>query len=320
MDGKRNERGDAWLGYALQEGIKHGLTDAREILAHATPEVLVAQLPPQLTTQLIAGSLKTGKLTPDSVLEVAPPYTLAKNLEPAILWSCLSDAAEAANLVSVGGTASAAGRRWMGSILQHGIDQQLITPEDVVRHVPPVEWVKDAPPNVLTDMLAAGLSQGVFNAKLALVHLTPEVAAENCSPPLLWSCIAEAVSKAFNLHDAGTQASQTLQKATAQLDKQDKSNKERAAADKERAERERAERERAERERADRELRSDRHKIESKTKLEPVVVKGAAVTKPLPDDAESWENVVMPVSDDEVVEETSPGPPEPPRAAARPRS
>jgi hypothetical protein len=310
MDGKRNERGDAWLGYALQEGIKHGLTDAREILAHATPEVLVAQLPPQLTTQLIAGSLKTGKLTPESVLEVAPPYTLAKNLEPAILWSCLTDAAEAANLVSVGGTASAAGRRWMGSILQHGIEQQIITPEDVVRHVPPVEWVKDAPPNVLSDMLAAGLSQGLFNAKLALVHLTPEVAAESCSPPLLWSCIAEAVSKAFNLHDAGTQASQTLQKATAHLDKQDKSLKDRVAADKERVERERAERE----------LRSDRHKIDSKPKLEPVVVKGAAVTKPLPDDAESWENVVMPVSDDEVVEETSPGPPEPPRAAARPRS
>ena len=27
MDGN-GERGTAWLGYALQEGIKHGLTDA----------------------------------------------------------------------------------------------------------------------------------------------------------------------------------------------------------------------------------------------------------------------------------------------------
>ena len=49
------ERGTGWLGYALQEGIKHGLTDAREMLAHATPEVLVAQLPRELTSQLIAG-------------------------------------------------------------------------------------------------------------------------------------------------------------------------------------------------------------------------------------------------------------------------
>jgi hypothetical protein len=310
MDSDTNERGEAWLGYALQEGIKHGLTDAREILAHATPEVLVAQLPPQLTTQLIAGSLKTGKLTPESVLEVAPPYTLAKHLEPAVLWECLTDAAEAANLVSVGGSASAAGRRWMGSILQHGIEQQIITPEDVVRHVPPVEWVKDAPPNVLSDMLSAGLAQGVFSAKLALVHLTPEVAAENCSPPLLWSCIAEAVAKAFGLHDTVAQSAETLQIPTGKLeklldrpemrlDKKDNKPLDKGPLD----------------------HRSERHKIsDSKPKIEPVLVKGATVTKSMPDDAESWENVVMPVSEDEVVEETTPGPPEPPRAAARPRT
>jgi hypothetical protein len=287
MDGEKNEHGIAWLGYALQEGIKHGLTDAREILAHATPEVLVAQLPPNLTTQLIAGSLKTGKLTPESVLEVAPPYTLAENLEPAILWSCLVDAAEAANLVSVGGTAAAAGRRWMGDILQHGIEQKIITPEDVVRHVPPVEWVKDAPAIVLSEMLASGLAQGAFNATLALKFLTPEVAAENLSPPLVWACIAEAVGKAFRLGDARDQASSTLQKASAHMDKKDKKEKKSAA---------------------------------SEAKIEPVVVKGAQVTKPMAEDAESWENVVMPVGEDEVVEETSPGPPEPPRAAARPNA
>lgn len=169
-----------------------------------------------------------------------------------------------------------------------------------MRHVPPSEWVKDAPPLVLSDMLAAGLAQGAFNAKIALNFLTPEVAAENCSPHLLWSCIAEAVAKAFHLGDAGTQASATLQKASATLDKKEKADKERA--DKERADKE-------------------RNKA-SKAKIEAVVVKGAEIVKPMAEDAESWENVVMPVGDDEVVEETSPGsptpqPPEPPRAAAR---
>jgi len=52
----------------------------REMLAHATPEVLVAQLPRELTSQLIAGALKTGRLTPESVLEVAPPAVLAEHL------------------------------------------------------------------------------------------------------------------------------------------------------------------------------------------------------------------------------------------------
>src|SRR3954471_16801157 len=130
MDGDSGERGTAWLGYALQEGIKHGLTDAREMLAHATPEVLVAQLPRELTTQLIAGALKSGRLTPESVLEVAPLQALAEHLEASVLWSCLRDAAKAANLVSAGGTASAVGKRWMGDILGRAISDKLLTPDD----------------------------------------------------------------------------------------------------------------------------------------------------------------------------------------------
>ena len=217
MTGDTSERGTAWLGYALQEGIKHGLTDAREMLAHATPEVLVAQLPRDLTTQLIAGALKSGRLTPESVLEVAPPMALAEHLEANVLWGCLSDAAEAANLTTVGGTASAAGKRWMGDILGRGITDELLSADDVVRHVPPAEWVKDAPPSVLAAMLAAGLSKGAFDAKHALTFLTPEVLAEHLSPPLIWKCIAEAVQRAFHLGDAHSHASETLEKAAASM-------------------------------------------------------------------------------------------------------
>jgi hypothetical protein len=217
MNGDTGERGTAWLGYALAEGIKGGLTDAREMLAHATPEVLVAQLPRELTTQLISGALKTGRLTPESVLEVAPPLALAEHLEASVLWSCLSDAAEAANLTTQGGSASAAGKRWMGDILGRAIADGLIAPDDVVRHVPPAEWVKDAPPQVLAEMLAHGLGKGSFDAKLALEHLTPEVLAEHLSPPLIWKCIAEAVAKNFNIGDAHSHASETLAHAAASM-------------------------------------------------------------------------------------------------------
>jgi hypothetical protein len=211
------ERGTAWLGYALQEGIKHGLTDAREMLAHATPEVLVAQLPRELTSQLIAGALKTGRLTPESVLEVAPPSVVAEPPESTVVWCCLRDAAEAANLTTVGGTASAAGRRWMGDILGRAIADGLTSAEDVVKHVPPPEWVKDAPPHVISAMLAHGLAKGVFDPKLALEYLTPEVMAENLSPPLVWKCIVDAAQKTFGLGDAASQAADTLEKAAASM-------------------------------------------------------------------------------------------------------
>ncbi len=211
------ERGTGWLGYALQEGIKHGLTDAREMLAHATPEVLVAQLPRDLTTQLISGALKTGRLTPESVLEVAPPAVLAEHLESSVVWSCLRDAAEAANLTTVGGTASAAGKRWMGDILGRAISDGLTSADEVVKHVPPHEWVKDAPPHVVSEMLAHGLAKGAFDPKLALEHLTPEIMAEHISPPLVWACIVDAAQKTFGLGDARAQASDTLEKAAASM-------------------------------------------------------------------------------------------------------
>lgn len=194
-----DERGTGWLGFALQEAFKQGLTDARELLGHATPEVLVAQLPRELTSQLLAGALKTGRLTPESLLEVAPPGALAEHLEPSVLWSCLSNAAETAHLTRSGGTASAAGRRWMGALLGRALKEGLITADEVVRQVPPHEWVKDAPPQVVASLMAAGLQRGTFDAKLVLTLLTPELMAEHLSAPLLWSCIATTARRTFQL-------------------------------------------------------------------------------------------------------------------------
>jgi hypothetical protein len=270
-----SERGTAWLGYALQEGIKHGLTDAREMLAHATPEVLVAQLPRELTSQLIAGALKTGRLTPESVLEVAPPSQLAEHLEASVLWNCLRDAAEAANLTTPGGSASSAGRRWMGDILGRAIADGLTTADDDVRHVPPHEWVKDAPPQVIAEMLASGLSKGTFDPKLALDHLTPEIMAEHLSPPLVWKCIADMVTKTFLIGDG--EQSDTLEKAAASM----------SAA-----------------------------KLEAMVVRQSPLASSPIVTKPMTD-SDSWEP--NQISDEEVLEETSPGdlPPSPPVASKK---
>ena len=81
----------------------------------------------------------------------------------------------------------------------------------------PPEWVKDAPPHVLSAMLAHGLAKGVFDPKLALEYLTPDVMAENLSPPLVWKCIVDAAQKTFGLGDAASQAAETLEKAAASM-------------------------------------------------------------------------------------------------------
>jgi len=105
----------------------------------------------------------------------------------------------------------------MGDILGRAIADGLTSAEDVVKHVPPPEWVKDAPPHVISAMLAHGLAKGSFDPKLALEYLTPEIMAENLSPPLVWKCIVDAAQKTFNLGDAASQAADTLEKAAASM-------------------------------------------------------------------------------------------------------
>jgi hypothetical protein len=313
MDKQETERDWAWLGFALQEGFKHGLTDAREMLAHATPEILVAQLPRDLTTLLIAGALKTGKLTPESVLEIAPPPVLAEHLEPNVLWGCLSDAAEAANLTVKGGSASASGKRWMGAILARAISDGLTSADDVVKHVPPAEWVRDAPPDVVSAMIAAGLARGSFDAKLALEHLTPELMAEHLSPPLVWACIADAAAKTFNLTPqahgsdkpaSDAKANKSLEQAAATMSASRLDamvvRKSPLAVRKE--------------------AEANKYGIPAPapTPPAPVITSAPPLTPLATTDAESWEAVAVPIGEDEVVEETtSSDPPEPPRAFLR---
>jgi hypothetical protein len=163
----------------------------------------------------------------------------------------------------------------MGDILARALKDELIAPTDVVRHVPPAEWVKDAPPHILSELLAVGLARGNFDAKLALVHLTPEVMAEHLSPPLLWRCIAEAVERAFDLGDARAQAATTLEKAAASM---------------------------------------------SAAKLEAMVVRKSPLETAPREDPEGWDISAVSVGDDEIVEETNPGPPAPPRPSPSPTS
>src|SRR5262245_49234473 len=102
-----------WLGFALEEALKQGVTDANELLRHANPEVLVTQLPRDLTTQLITLALGSGSLSPASVLETAPPAVLAEHVNPELLWRCMTEAATRAQLTEPGATPTTESKRWL---------------------------------------------------------------------------------------------------------------------------------------------------------------------------------------------------------------
>jgi hypothetical protein len=208
MDAAAPDAHKTWLGYALEEAQRRGLADAAFVIGFANPEVLVSQLPRDVTARLIAGALSSGTMSPSAVLEVAPPALMAEHLDPEVLWRCVAGAAVRAGLDARDSSATNDARGWLESILQRAIDDRLVTPADVVRHIPPAEFVRDAPLAVVAELIRSGLTGGKFDPSLVLTHLTPHVIANNLPPVLGWSCVSDAlISKLGGAGDAPVIAS-----------------------------------------------------------------------------------------------------------------
>jgi hypothetical protein len=192
-----------WLGYALEEAQRRGIADAAFVIGFATPEVLVSQLPRDVTARLIAGALTSGVMSPTAVLETAPPMVMAEHLDPEVLWRCVAGAAVRAGLDARDSGVGPEPRGWLEAILQKAIEDGLVTPADVVRHIPPAEFVRDAPLAVVAELIRSGLTGGKFDPSLVLTHLTPHVIAFNLPPVLGWSCVSDAlISKLGGASDA----------------------------------------------------------------------------------------------------------------------
>ena len=136
------------------------------------------------------------------MLESAPPSLLAEHLNPAVMWRCLKEAAERGGLSRKGGARNPSARQWFTSIVARALESELIAPADVVRFLPPGEFVAEAPKSVMAKLIETALSRGSFDPTLVLEHITPSVIAENLETSFVWDCIAEAAAKHFDLEAA----------------------------------------------------------------------------------------------------------------------
>jgi hypothetical protein len=193
--GSDQESHRPWLAFALEESLRRSLFSAKDIIAHASPEVLVAQLPHQVISEILARALATGTFSAAQMIEVAPPALLAEYLPPDLVWRCLKDVAERAGLSKKGATRSAPAKAWLAGVLQRGLDGGLMTPADVLRFLPPGEFVGAAPLAVVAELIKNGLLRGTFDPALVLQHLTPAIIAENLETALVWACVTEAVTR-----------------------------------------------------------------------------------------------------------------------------
>jgi len=135
------DRHRPWLAYALEESLERSLLAPRDVVDHANPEVLVTQLPASVISELLSRALTMGTFSPAQVLESAPPALLAEHLDPDVMWRCLKEAADRGGLSRKGGARSNPARQWFASVLGRALESELITPADVIRFLPPTEFV-----------------------------------------------------------------------------------------------------------------------------------------------------------------------------------
>src|SRR3954447_10421038 len=152
-----------WLAFALEDSLKRSLFSPKDILVHASPEVLVAQLPHQVISEILARALSSGTFSASAVIETAPPALLAEYLPPELIWSCLRDAADRAGLTKKGATRTPVAKQWLAGVLQRALDTEMVTPSDVLRFVPPGEFVGAAPLAVVAELIKNGLMRGSFD-------------------------------------------------------------------------------------------------------------------------------------------------------------
>jgi hypothetical protein len=199
LDATEKNRHRPWLAYALEESLERALLAPRDVIDHANPEVLVTQLPPPVISELLSRALTMGTFSPAQVLESAPPALLAEHLDPAVMWRCLKEAADRGALTRKGAIRSAPARQWFASVLGRALETGLIAPADVLRHLPPSEFVGETPRPVMAELIKAALGRSSFDASLVLEYLTPAVIADNLETCLVWDCISEAAGRHFDL-------------------------------------------------------------------------------------------------------------------------
>jgi hypothetical protein len=90
----------AWFAKVVESGLQHQMFNAGDVLAHATPDVLATNLPPELLSKILAASLAAGSMTPERVLETLTPELLAMHLPHDVLWACIASAAARAGVTN----------------------------------------------------------------------------------------------------------------------------------------------------------------------------------------------------------------------------
>ena len=89
---------ERWLAVVLAAALDNDIMTPDDVLAHATPAVLAAHLPPDVMSNVLAASLKEGTMTSEVILRTVGPDVLSRYVPPDVLWSSVQAAARRAEI------------------------------------------------------------------------------------------------------------------------------------------------------------------------------------------------------------------------------
>jgi hypothetical protein len=191
---------EQWYADVLRAGLDTGLLAEPDILAHATPAVLIESLPKDVVVRLLDATLATGAMSPEAVVQTATPDILAAHVPPPVIWACFAEAAERAGLGGDGLPDAAGSREFLRRALQQALAHGVAAPRDVVEDVNAAVLGHHFPDTLKTKLLEASLAAGRMNPELILETLGVDAIARYAPTHVVWACLARTGAPAAAAH------------------------------------------------------------------------------------------------------------------------
>jgi len=190
-----------WYADVLRAGLDTAIFDEPDILAHATPAVLIGSLPKDIVVKLLDATLASGAMSPEAVVQTAGPDVLAEHVPQPVIWGCFVSAAERAGIPG-DGPPSSGSREFLRRVLDQALAHGVATPKDIVEDVNASVIGHHFPDALTTKLLEASLSAGRMTPELILETLGVESIAKHAPTKVVWSCLVRTGAPAGAARDA----------------------------------------------------------------------------------------------------------------------
>jgi hypothetical protein len=181
-----------WFTALVQAGLETRFLTEQDLLAHATPAVLISSLPKEALAGVFDSAMGSGKMTPETIVVTVTTETLVEHAPPKVIWSCLAAAAERKGLSGAGTISDAeVVTEMLRRSLSAALSLSVITPADVVRQVTPKILMAQFPDALTVKLFEISLSASAMNPVLFVDTLGAEALAKH-APVQVWASLAFA--------------------------------------------------------------------------------------------------------------------------------